>query len=67
MLLGTLEEGIPKSAARARILHIKSSLGHFPLVTGGIALPMVLRTLRAKRLVREPLAEILDRTGSDED
>jgi hypothetical protein len=63
----TLQQGIPKSAARARILHIKSSLGHFPLVTGGIALPMVLRTLRAKRLVRAPLAEILDRTGSDED
>jgi len=56
----SLEEGIPRSAARARILYIKSSLGHFPLVTGGVALPMILRTLRAKRLVREPLAEILD-------
>ena len=57
----SLEDGIPREAARARILYIKSSLGHFPLVTSGWALPMVLRTLRAKRLVREPLAELLAR------
>lgn len=57
----SVEEGIPRSAARARILYIKSNIGHFPLVTGGTALPMVLRTLRAKRLFREPLAEILAR------
>lgn len=56
----SVEEGVPKSAANARILYIKSNLGHFPLVTNGIALPMILRTLRAKRLVRQPLAEILD-------
>jgi hypothetical protein len=55
----SLEDGIPKSAARARILYIKSNLGHFPLVTGGIALPMILRTLRAKRLVRTPLSTLL--------
>jgi hypothetical protein len=29
-------------------------------VTNGIALPMILRTRRAKRLVKRPLAEILD-------
>ncbi|MGE5181653.1 MAG: hypothetical protein ACM31C_06310 [Acidobacteriota bacterium] len=56
----SLEDGVPKSAVRARILYIKSTIGHFPLVTGGIALPMILRTLRAKRLVRVPLATILD-------
>src|SRR5258706_10676684 len=56
----TLEDGVPREAARARILYIKSNLGHFPLITGGVALPMILLTLRAKRLVREPLAEILD-------
>jgi len=55
----SLEDGIPRAAASARILYIKSDLGHFPLVTGGEALPMILRTLRARRLVREPLAEIL--------
>jgi hypothetical protein len=57
----SLEDGIPREASRARILYIKSSLGHFPLVTNGFALPMVLRTLRAKRLLREPLAELLAR------
>jgi hypothetical protein len=56
----SLEDGIPKEARRARILYIKSSMGHFPLVTGGIALPMILRTLRAKQLLHEPLAELLD-------
>lgn len=56
----SVEEGIPASAARARILYIRSNVGHFPLVTNGVALPMILRTLRAKRLVRVPLAEILD-------
>jgi hypothetical protein len=55
-----VEDEIPKSAAKAKILYIRSSLGHFPLVTGGVALPMVLRTLRAKRLLDVPLAEILD-------
>jgi hypothetical protein len=56
----SVEEGIPASAAKARILYIRSNVGHFPLVTNGVALPMILRTLRAKRLVRKPLAEILD-------
>jgi hypothetical protein len=60
----SVEDGIPREAARARILYIKSSVGHFPLVTSGWALPMVLRTLRAKRLVREPLAELLARSTS---
>jgi hypothetical protein len=55
----SLEEGIPREASRARIVYIKSNLGHFPLVTNGFALPMILRTLRARRLVREPLAELL--------
>ncbi|HEX5061619.1 MAG TPA: hypothetical protein VFV99_19760 [Kofleriaceae bacterium] len=55
----SLEDGIPREAQRARIVYIKSHMGHFPLVTSGTALPMILRTLRARRLVREPLAEIL--------
>jgi hypothetical protein len=59
----SLEEGIPRTAIRARILYIRSNLGHFPLVTNGIALPMILRTLRTRRLMREPLADILERTG----
>jgi hypothetical protein len=55
----TVEAGIPAAAARARILYIKSDLGHFPMVTNGTAIPTVLRALRAKRLLREPLAEII--------
>lgn len=61
----SLQEGIPRSAAKARILYIRSNVGHFPLVTNGVALPMILRTLRAKRLVRVPLAEILDSATPD--
>lgn len=57
----SLDEGIPREVSRARILYIKSSVGHMPLVTSGWALPTVLRTLRAKRLVRAPLAELLAR------
>lgn len=55
----TVEEGIPRSAAKARILYIKSNLGHFPLVTSRTAIPQILRTLRARRVLDEPLAEIL--------
>lgn len=56
----SVEAGIPREAANARVLYIKSDLGHFPLVTNGYSLPMLLRTLRAKRLVKVPLAEILE-------
>ncbi|HTL32528.1 MAG TPA: alpha/beta fold hydrolase [Kofleriaceae bacterium] len=56
----TLEDGIPREAQHARILYIKSNLGHFPLVTNGYSLPMILRTLRARRLVRQPLSEIIE-------
>lgn len=55
----SLADGMPRTVQRARIVYIKSRIGHMPLVTDGIALPMLLRTLRAKRLVREPLAELL--------
>jgi hypothetical protein len=56
----SVEEEIPKAAARAKILYIRSSVGHFPLVTGGVALPMVLRTLARRKLLDTPLAELLD-------
>ncbi|NVB81518.1 MAG: hypothetical protein HOV81_24190 [Kofleriaceae bacterium] len=55
----SLDEGMPRNLQRARIVYIKSKIGHMPLVTDGVALPMLLRTLRAKRLVRQPLSEIL--------
>jgi hypothetical protein len=56
----SVEDEIPPSAAKAKILYIRSSLGHFPLVTGGVSLPMVLRTLTRRRLLDVPLAELLD-------
>lgn len=56
----SVEDGIPRDAAKARILYIKSNLGHFPLVTNKTAIPMILRTLGARRLLRVPLAVILD-------
>jgi len=55
----TVEEGIPASARKARILYIKSNLGHMPLVTNKTAIPLILKTLRARRVLDEPLAEIL--------
>ncbi len=55
----SLAEGMPRELTRARIVYIKSKIGHMPLVTDGVALPMLLRMLRAKRLVREPLSELL--------
>jgi len=55
----SVEDGIPREASKARVVYIKSNLGHFPLVTNDTAIPMILRTLRARRIMREPLAEIL--------
>jgi hypothetical protein len=54
----SIDEGMPREAGKARIVYIKSNLGHFPLVTNKTALPLILRTLRAKRLLHEPLAEL---------
>lgn len=55
----SVEEGLPREASKARILYIRSSLGHFPLVTGGIALPMILQALRAPRVLRKPLEDLI--------
>lgn len=55
-----VEDEIPPAAAKARILYIRSSLGHFPLVTGGVALPMILRTLRSRLLLDVPLADLVE-------
>lgn len=47
--------GIPEDARAARILYIRSELGHMPLVTAGVALPTILRALRAKRVLTAPI------------
>jgi hypothetical protein len=36
---------LPPEAAAARIVYIRSTVGHMPLVTGGVVLPMVLRAI----------------------
>jgi hypothetical protein len=47
--------GMPESARDARIVYIRSSIGHMPLITGGIVLPTVLRALRVKRVLTAPI------------
>ncbi len=44
----------------ARILYIRSQLGHMPLVTGGRAIPTLLRALRAPRILTAPIRTPLD-------
>lgn len=44
----------------ARILYIRSSLGHMPLVTGGHAIPTLLRALRAPRILTAPIKTPLE-------
>jgi hypothetical protein len=38
--------GRMRGAREDRVIHVRSHLGHMPLVTGGVALPQVLRALR---------------------
>ena len=54
------EDGrIPPEARSARILYIRSQLGHMPLVNGGLALPYVLRLLPVEILPDAPWDEPL--------
>ncbi len=41
---------LPDVALTARVLYIRSSIGHMPLVTSGVALPLLLRSLWAARI-----------------
>jgi len=50
---------LPLEAQDARIVYIRSQLGHMPLVTGGVALPMVLRALSVEIVPEELLDEPL--------
>jgi hypothetical protein len=67
---GTLSE----PARNARILYIRASRGHMDLVTDGVALPMVLRALRAplvgdapRSAPLSPLPELDDEDPDDEE
>jgi hypothetical protein len=44
----------------ARVLYIKSDVGHMPLVEDGVALPVVLRALTARRVTGAPAFAPLD-------
>ncbi len=46
---------LPEDARHARVLYIRSAIGHMPLVTAGIALPLVLRALDVKRVLTAPV------------
>lgn len=63
------EKKVPAKVKRAQIVYIRSTIGHFPLVTGHLALPLTLRTLRGKLLLDLPLADLLaaGQPDSDED
>jgi len=47
--------GLPERAKDARVVYIRSSIGHMPLVTGGIVLPTILRALHVKRVLTAPI------------
>ena len=44
---------ITDAMKKARILYVKSDIGHWPLVTEGVALPTMLRTLGAPSVLAE--------------
>jgi len=46
------DHGHLRGARTARVVHVHSQIGHMPLVTGGVALPMVLRASRIASLHR---------------
>ena len=48
------DDGVPLVAHTARVVYVRSQYGHMPLVTGGIALPMMLRLIPAEILPDAP-------------
>ena len=48
------EGAIPPEVRNARVLYIRSQLGHMPLVSAGLGLPYVLRLLPAEILPDAP-------------
>jgi hypothetical protein len=47
--------GAAARLARHRVIYVRSTLGHYPLVSGGVALPAVLRALGAPPVSAPPL------------
>jgi hypothetical protein len=50
---------LPAEAREARIVYVRSQIGHMPLVTDGVALPWALRLLPAQILPGSPWREPL--------
>ncbi len=48
------DRGLPAEARGARLVYVRSQFGHMPLVTDGVALPMVLRLVPAELLADAP-------------
>jgi hypothetical protein len=57
---GFPDDELTEQERTARILYIRSNLGHMPLVTGGHAIPTLLRALRAPRILTAPIRTPLD-------
>jgi hypothetical protein len=51
------DRGLPPEARAARVLYVRSQYGHMPLVTEGVALPMMLRLVPAEILAGSPWFE----------
>jgi hypothetical protein len=47
------DEGRLPGARGAQVVYVRSEIGHMPLVTGGLALPMLLRALRLPMVADE--------------
>jgi len=52
-----LGDDLPRGSIDAHVLYIKSEVGHMPLVTGGAALPTVLRALTDERVRGAPIED----------
>jgi len=54
---------LPDEALHARVVYIKSNMGHMELVTRGIAIPMILRSLAAPLVAEHDRSAPLRPTG----
>ncbi len=48
------DRGLPDEVRAARVVYVRSQFGHMPLVTAGVALPMMLRLIPAELLPDAP-------------
>jgi hypothetical protein len=61
-LPGTIEvdrftfDGLPRDAHAARVVYVRSQFAHMPIVTGGIALPSLVRAMPLEALPDSPWA-----------